>query len=88
MTVVYVQSFRGCNFQGFHGRLAINEIFILKISLPAAAIEVDSKVNYIFQSILYALMAPISLVLSGRTRLGPNMDCDIHTLGAILIHQT
>ena len=91
MTVVYVQSFRGCNFQDFHGRFAINEIFILKISLPAAAVEVVSNLvqaNYTLQSILYALMAPISHVWSGYARLGPNIDCDIHTLGAILMHQT
>ena len=30
---VYIQIFKGCNFQGFRGQLAFREIFILEISL-------------------------------------------------------
>ena len=33
LNTVYIQIFEGCNFQGFHGQLAIHKIFILEILL-------------------------------------------------------
>ena len=33
MCTEYIQIFKECNFQGFHGELAIRKIFTLEISL-------------------------------------------------------
>ena len=30
---IYLQSFEGCNFHGFHGQLIIHKVFIFEISL-------------------------------------------------------